>query len=231
MNINADDYYGKTITAAAFEDNRLTLTFDTGEAIDIWDRESRRPSGCGTYRHMHTDDKVEDLVGKKLTQISVKPVMDGAYVDGGGMHREIAFLEVSAQHEHIVITNYNEHNGHYGGFEIEITKAHPNNAELAKGFKEAAALVRYLAELGTPGQVVDWYLQRGERPVTELLGFPDVEDLISWARNNPQYWGNDHGGRMFWDMRAYGKDRDETLTPDDIIDWLVAVADRLEADV
>lgn len=48
----------------------------------------------------------------------------------------------------------------------------------------------------------------GARIISDKLNFEKIEDLLSWARNNPDLWGNDRGDCMFYDGSAFGQDSD-----------------------
>ena len=54
--------------------------------------------------------------------------------------------------------------------------------------------------------------------------------LASWAKYCPDLWGNDYGGEMFLNRRAYCEpdNKPDYVVLYDVIDWWYAVADRLE---
>ena len=114
---SADEYYGQRVTAAAIDDERLTLTlFPSGKVIQIWDN----GQSCCESRYMTTDDDVQSLVGHELRRIETK---DGPnQTDGYGEHEQV-FIEVGTDVGFITIVNHNEHNGYYGGFGLTITEA------------------------------------------------------------------------------------------------------------
>lgn len=112
---SADEYYGRTITAASMADERLRLTFSDGKKIEIWDD----GQSCCESRYMRTDDNLESLVGGKLIRIEVKP---GPDVDNDGDCHEQVFVEVATDQGFITVSNHNEHNGYYGGFGLTITE-------------------------------------------------------------------------------------------------------------
>lgn len=55
------------------------------------------------------------------------------------------------------------------------------------------------------------------------LGFSTADDLELWAHYNPDLWGNDQGGNMFYFAAAYGKSQP---TFEDIIHHFEKVADN-----
>ena len=112
---SGDEYAGKRIAAASIDDERLTLEFDDGVKIDIFDD----GQSCCETRYMTTDDDVQSLVGHNLHHIEAKPGPDeaGEYGD-----HETCFVEVGTDRGFITITNHNEHNGYYGGFGLSIAE-------------------------------------------------------------------------------------------------------------
>jgi hypothetical protein len=108
-------YYGRTITAASMQDERLRLTFSDGQKIEIWDD----GQSCCESRYMRTDDNLESLVGGKLIRIEAK---DGPNQDAEYDEHEVVFIEIATDQGFITISNHNEHNGYYGGFGLTITE-------------------------------------------------------------------------------------------------------------
>ena len=70
------------------------------------------------------------------------------------------------------------------------------------------------------GQGVEVTHQTGAQMIASDLGFQPVspyravETLEHWANENPGQWGNEYGGGMFWDSRAFGIQRDDDLDDD-----------------
>jgi hypothetical protein len=106
-------HVGHTIAGAKLEEDRLSLAFDNGKGIEIFDN----GQSCCEYRYMRTDDDVSSLVGHKLLAIEATDAPDepGEY----GYH-EVVFLEIRTDGGFITIANHNEHNGYYGGFGLAI---------------------------------------------------------------------------------------------------------------
>lgn len=117
---SADKYYGRKITAAKMdsEKNKFFLTFDDGVKIAIWDD----GQSCCEHRYMSTDDDTDFLVGKILTDISVRYAENPD--ENYGAHEQ-AFVQVTVNDGSVTFVNHNEHNGYYGGFGLTITEEHP----------------------------------------------------------------------------------------------------------
>lgn len=109
------EFYGRKIVAAKMKDERLSLSFNDGQTIDIWDN----GQSCCESRYMTCDDEIQSLVGNTLTRIEAKngPDKEGLY---GSCHEQV-FVEVGTDQNFITIVNHNEHNGYYGGFGLTIT--------------------------------------------------------------------------------------------------------------
>lgn len=79
---------------------------------------------CCEHRYMTTDDKLDEYIGGSLLNIEVKPIpipLSEYGDDNPNTEREIEFLEVTTTKGSFVIVNHNDHNGYYGGFNVEIT--------------------------------------------------------------------------------------------------------------
>lgn len=113
---NASDFYGKIITEAKLDDDKVFLTFEDGTKIRVFDD----GQSCCESRYMRTDDDVQTLVGQKIVSMGVKSAENGSD-DGYGEH-EICFLEIQTENFPITFSNHNEHNGYYGGFGMTVQK-------------------------------------------------------------------------------------------------------------
>lgn len=112
---SASKFFGRTICGAEIIDNRLRLTLDGSQQIEIWDdRQS-----CCENRYMRTDDDLSTLNGHKIVRIDAK---SGPDIDDGSESHEVCFVEVGTDKGFITISNHNEHNGYYGGFDLTITE-------------------------------------------------------------------------------------------------------------
>lgn len=111
---NADDYYGLRIKNATFADDKLRIDFENGKSVVISDE----GQSCCESRYMTTDDKVEDLIGGILLDITLKdaPNIEDEY---GGDH-EVNFMEVKTDQAIVTFASHNEHNGYYGGICLSL---------------------------------------------------------------------------------------------------------------
>jgi len=108
-------YYGRTITRAFANERQIKLTLDNEVTICLTDA----GQSCCEYRYMTIEDNIEDLVGKKLTEISVR---EGGTREAEYDVHDIYFLHIKAEDECLVVANHNEHNGYYGGFDLTLTE-------------------------------------------------------------------------------------------------------------
>jgi len=71
----------------------------------------------------------------------------------------------------------------------------------------------------------------GAMLMAEDLGFNSEEELMAWAKDNPEIWGNESGDFMFSRYRAYTGKPDIHVTCEytDIIAHWAKVAERLKA--
>jgi hypothetical protein len=111
---NADEFYGRKITAVEMSDEKLNITFEYDVKISIWDN----GQSCCESRYMSTDDDIQSLVGNILTRIEAK---EGPGTEEGYDVHEQIFVEVGTNQNFITVVNHNEHNGYYGGFGLTIT--------------------------------------------------------------------------------------------------------------
>ena len=118
-----DEFYGQKIIKAEIVDEQLRLDLEDGVQIQIWDN----GQSCCEFRYMTCDDEVQSLQGHTLSRIEAKdgPDEEGEYEE---VHESV-FVEVGTDDGFITITNHNEHNGYYGGFELNITSSGGENAK------------------------------------------------------------------------------------------------------
>lgn len=76
-------------------------------------------------------------------------------------------------------------------------------------------------------EALSLHYTEGANLLANYLGFRSRIRLKAWARHYPEFWGNEHGGRMFTCETAFGKDYNETVTMDDIVLHYLEVAARL----
>ncbi len=112
---NPDEFYGRKITSAALDDNKLKLSFGDGTAIVLWDD----GQSCCESRYITCDDDLNKIVGGELRRIEAKRTEDKADPEGWGDH-EMVFIEIGTDECFVTICTHNEHNGYYGGFGLTI---------------------------------------------------------------------------------------------------------------
>ncbi len=74
------------------------------------------------------------------------------------------------------------------------------------------------------------YLEGGHALARDL-GFMNTPALKGWAERHPELWGSRHGERMFAGdgAIAFGRPAHTSIRVSEIVDWWLAVADRLDA--
>lgn len=114
-----NDFYGKVIKSCAFvyrghmdTEVGLVISFEDDTFLEIFD------SGqlCCELRFMSCSDVLGDLVGHTFNSINMKTLGS----DGSDPFYDVAFLEIKAGDEIVTITNHNQHNGYYGGFNLVV---------------------------------------------------------------------------------------------------------------
>lgn len=107
---------GKTISSLKLDknDEALHFKFTDGSGLKLWDD----GQDCCELRYMTTDDDLEAFVGSELTGIELRnaPTTEDEY----GQPHEIMFLLVNTSKGTFTMETYNEHNGYYGGFCINM---------------------------------------------------------------------------------------------------------------
>ena len=113
------DLIGLTIARIHLEEGyKLILAFTNGNAVRIKDQFSL----CCESRFMRTDDDLTDIIGGRILGIEIKPCATYTESMEPG---EIEFLEIATDKGFVTISNHNDHNGYYGGFDIGL-KQIPN---------------------------------------------------------------------------------------------------------
>lgn len=75
---------------------------------------------CCENRYMTCDDKLEDHVGATLLNIETREMPIPTLEDADGESHDIEYLVVTTTAGELVIVNHNEHNGYYGGIDVEV---------------------------------------------------------------------------------------------------------------
>jgi hypothetical protein len=104
---------GMIIRDAEVDEDSITLKFDFGK-LTLRDNGQR----CCENRYMSTDDDVRSLIGSRFVCYEVKDGPDESEDDEYEVH-DTQFLEIQTDSGFVTLVNHNEHNGYYGGFDIE----------------------------------------------------------------------------------------------------------------
>lgn len=92
------------------EDNRLRISTRDG-VFEVWDGGQE----CCEERWMETEDDLSEYVGATIRSVEVR---EGAEGNWGADSTETQFLWIRTDRGDAVFTNYNSHNGYYGGFNL-----------------------------------------------------------------------------------------------------------------
>jgi hypothetical protein len=93
----------------------LRIDFTDNTAIVLGDE----GSSCCETRYMTTDDDLSYYVGATLLKVEIASAPSTPPNEYGGEH-EIQFLRIITSKGVIVCETHNEHNGYYGGFNLEV---------------------------------------------------------------------------------------------------------------
>lgn len=114
---------GKTITGVEMKDDELFISFGSHGTLKLSDE----GQSCCEHRYMTTDDKLEEYVGAALLNIEVKdvpiPILERKSYDDDDYsidEHDIQFVEISTTKGPLVLVTHNEHNGYYGGFDVQL---------------------------------------------------------------------------------------------------------------
>lgn len=109
---------GLTISGISIDSTRgdkLVFEFKgTPTKLEVWDD----GQNCCEYRHIEPDIDLENFVGSKLLDISSMRAGNIDDEEDAWKVIEVCFLHVTTSAGKFVCSNYNEHNGYYGGFSI-----------------------------------------------------------------------------------------------------------------
>ena len=97
-----------------YDKDELVVSLLNGRVFKIWDD----GQCCCENRYMRTDDKLEEYIGAIILKIEIADGVNTETEDGD-LH-QIQFLRIHTNEGIIVFSNHNEHNGCYGGFDVEI---------------------------------------------------------------------------------------------------------------
>lgn len=108
-----DEVISQTIAGIVCENDAARILFENGKVLIL---EDQGQHGC-EKRYMTTDDDIKYLVGARLVDVELGDVSEDN-PDKGDVH-EIQFLIVKTTKGNATFVTHNEHNGCYGGFDIE----------------------------------------------------------------------------------------------------------------
>lgn len=103
---------GLVVASIEMDNSILIVRFAGGAGLQFSDN----GQSCCESRYMTTDDKLEDYIGAQFVGAELK---HGPSLPGGDAH-DTAFLEIMTTKGALTIVNHNEHNGYYGGFNVEV---------------------------------------------------------------------------------------------------------------
>lgn len=119
----ANKFAGKTILKATFDedDNSLFLDFSDGIRITIFDDMQLCCENC----FMKIEDDIKFLNGKILKSIHIKSARPDDIVDKYGdiPIDDMSFIEIQTDKGSITISNYHQHIGCNGGFNIFLRES------------------------------------------------------------------------------------------------------------
>ena len=104
----------KTISFLGVAGNELKMEFTDGTGIKFFDD----GQSCCEHRYMDSGDDLPAFIGAKFTgaRIASGPGEEDEY----GQEKESQFLIIETSMGSFTVVNYNEHNGYYGGFDLEV---------------------------------------------------------------------------------------------------------------
>jgi len=97
-----DVYQGRGQLSIYFEDR----------VMEVWDEGQQ----CCEHRWMHTDDDLTAFIGAEFRSAHID---DGPTENLDYEVKESQFLVVRTSLGVFTVVNYNEHNGYYGGFDLQ----------------------------------------------------------------------------------------------------------------
>lgn len=115
--INYSEIVGKQILGTRLDDNDnvVLLVLEGGYSLTLSDD----GQSCCETRYITCDDNLSDLIGSKFSHIKElkhTTVDDDEYEN----EHEIVFVEIRAEDTFCTICTHNEHNGYYGGFNLNV---------------------------------------------------------------------------------------------------------------
>lgn len=104
------------VVAGDFYEDSLLFSFEDGTRIRMFDD----GQSCCESRYMNCDDDLDYFSGAVLLDAEIRDVEENVEEDEWGGVLESQFLIVKTDKGEFTVTNYNSHNGYYGGFWIAV---------------------------------------------------------------------------------------------------------------
>lgn len=103
----------RSITIDDEGNGALRIALESGDVLRLRNCEST----CCERRYMHSDDNLKSFLGARLASIEMDSATqrDGEYGDV----IEQSFIKVRTTNGDFTVIAYNEHNGYYGGINLE----------------------------------------------------------------------------------------------------------------
>lgn len=96
-------------------DSKLVISFSDGAHVYAWDDLQQ----CCEERYMATGDDLTAFIGADLINLEIRSG-SGIVADNDWKWADTQFLLVTTSKGVFTITNYNAHNGYYGGFNLAV---------------------------------------------------------------------------------------------------------------
>jgi hypothetical protein len=109
----------RLIEAVIEENDALSIRFVGGGSLRIWDG----GQSCCENRYMTTDDELDTFVGAKVVSLEAVEGPEVPVEDGYGDVHEQMFVKLETTAGTITMVTHNEHNGYYGGFDVQTAWA------------------------------------------------------------------------------------------------------------
>ncbi len=122
MNQKQQDYINNFINKEIVnllltDDNEFTISFKDGINLTLIDSNQQ----CCEHRYITCDDKLDEFIGSKFLGIDIKEsTATVEETEDFDTHHDIEFVEIKTTKGSITLCTHNEHNGYYGGFNLEI---------------------------------------------------------------------------------------------------------------
>lgn len=108
---------GKTIADVVIDEHELTISMYDGSTIVFCDEGQQ----CCETRFMSCDDDLPYFSGAVYLGSEINDVAGPGGPGSGEIDHDIAFLVIHTSKGDFTVQNHNDHNGYYGGFDIEAT--------------------------------------------------------------------------------------------------------------